>query len=188
MSAQPSSSSNGGAAGEEDPEALFGDGSSADLIEAIGSSADGPTHLGIDSSPQRSSVSPSLFLAEDMEFMEATSPTQSRKATAPRKRNFEQVYGSAEYYAKCDFPDGALTIDELALWPERLLERLFQGPEPALKKARIESALGAGKVMHSYFSGELGAETSNRMQSKAMHLAGWNIPKNNIVSFFGVRH
>ena len=104
------------------------------------------------------------------------------KPSEPRKRAGPLRFGSHEYYRKCTHPDGVSTAAELATWPERQLQRLLESPDGHLKKARVESVFGAGRVMHSYFSGELGAEAANRMQHMAMCEAGWNIPANNIQS------
>ena len=78
---------------------------------------------------------------------------------------------------------GPDNVADLASWAEAILDRIEASPDGTILRARLESAYGGGVVVHSDFRGELGPETSRRMQMKAMHLRGWNVPEDGTFSY-----
>lgn len=85
------------------------------------------------------------------------------------------LYGTAEYYELCTFPEGPATAAELADWPMLQLRQLSASTKGGCRLTRLESLYGAKLAVHTDYSGMGGPETVLRMQNIAMCSAGYSV-------------
>ena len=65
-------------------------------------------------------------------------------------------------------PAGPTSLRDLLQWPQRHCSSLWDGPQGELRRARAESCLQHGVVLHTDYSGQMCAETALRMQLRSM--------------------